>query len=144
VPRSPGSTAASSTIPIMPKGCPVLSGPVFGAAVEAGASGVLVLLGDMPFLPYAAVTSVLAAAAANPGRIVQAVHAGKPAHPVWLPARIADFVNRLQGDRGVRSLIDATDEEMIAVEVGGEAAFDIDTPQDFTAAVAASISGRED
>lgn len=115
-----------------------LSGSVragFRQAVSDGASGVLVLLGDMPFLPAGAVDAVLAAAAADPGKVVQAVHNGKPAHPVWLPAGIAGEMERLDGDRGMRSLIGERGGTMSAVEVDVAAIIDIDTPEDFAAAL---------
>lgn len=114
-----------------------LSGSIragFRAAVDAGASGVVVLLGDMPFLPLEAIDAVLAAAADAPGSIVQAVHDGRPAHPIWLPARIATLVETLSGDRGVRGLVADGDETMVPVEVGPDAAFDLDTPMDYAAA----------
>jgi molybdenum cofactor cytidylyltransferase len=123
-----------------------LSGSVragFRQAVSDGASGVLVLLGDMPFLPAEAVEAVLEEAAADPGKPVQAVHAGKPAHPVWLPSGLSETVNRLAGDRGMRSLVAETGGEMVAVEVGDDAVVDIDTPKDFAAARAREIA-RDD
>jgi molybdenum cofactor cytidylyltransferase len=122
-----------------------LSGSIragFRKAVGEGAAGVIVLLGDMPFLPKDAIAAVLARAGKAPDHIVQAVHDRKPAHPVWLPARLLDLVDGLDGDRGVRSLIGKTGEEMIAVEVGEDAVFDLDTPQDFAAARARAITSR--
>ena len=115
-----------------------LSGSIragFRQAVADGASGVLVLLGDMPFLPGEAVDAVLSAAADDPEKIVQAVHGASPAHPVWLPATIAGLVEKLDGDRGVRSLVAEIRGEMISVEVAGAAQVDIDTPEDFDAAM---------
>jgi len=114
-----------------------LSGSIragFREAVADGASGILVVLGDMPFLPAKAIEAVLSIAAADPANVVQAVHGGKPAHPVWLPARIAGLVESLVGDRGVRSLIEELGGEMTAVEVADAAILDIDTPEDFIAA----------
>jgi molybdenum cofactor cytidylyltransferase len=124
-----------------------LSGSVragFGAAVDAGADGVIVLLGDMPFVPEEAIAAVREVASANPGRMVQAVAAGKPAHPVWLPARLSALVDRLEGDRGIRGMIAGSGEEMITVEVGGQAAVDLDTPQDYAAALAAGKPAHGD
>jgi molybdenum cofactor cytidylyltransferase len=103
----------------------------------------LVLLGDMPFLPRAAVEAVLKTAAANPQQVVQAVHDGKPAHPVWLPDCAENLLERLDGDRGVRSLIAETGGQMIDVEVGGEAVIDLDTPQDFAAADARAPADKD-
>lgn len=114
-----------------------LSGSIragFGQAVADGASGVLVLLADMPFLPEAAVASVLDAAADDPVIPVQAVYAGKPAHPVWLPAALGPLVETLGGDTGVRSLLMANAMKMRDVEVSEPAVIDIDTPDDFEAA----------
>jgi len=111
----------------------------FREATGKGASGVLVLLGDMPFLPPKAIAKVLSKAADRPDRIVQGVHDGKPAHPVWLPACMAALVEELDGDRGVRSLVAETGQGMISVEVGTDAVFDLDTPADFAAARARAV-----
>lgn len=114
-----------------------LSGSIragFHSAVGEGASGVLILLGDMPFLPSDAIAAVLVAAADAPGAMVQAVHRGRPAHPVWLPARLAGLVETLSGDRGVRGLVAEGGEAMVSVEVGPDAAFDLDTPADYSTA----------
>jgi molybdenum cofactor cytidylyltransferase len=116
----------------------------FNAAVKAGADGVIVFLGDMPFVPEPAIAAVRDAASANPGRIVQAVTGGRPAHPVWLPARLSGLVDRLEGDHGIRAMIAGSGEEMIAVEVGGQAALDLDTPQDYAAALKAAKPARGD
>ncbi|WP_370319335.1 NTP transferase domain-containing protein [Oricola sp.] len=119
-----------------------LSGSIragFREAIGKGASGVLVLLGDMPFLPVGAITAVLSTAVDMPDRIVQGVHDGKPAHPVWLPAGVAELVEKLDGDRGVRSLVAETGKGMVSVEVGIDAAFDLDTPADFAAAQARTV-----
>ena len=119
-----------------------LSGSIragFREAIGKGASGVLVLLGDMPFLPVGAITAVLSTAVDMPDRIVQGVHDGKPAHPVWLPAGVAELVEKLDGDRGVRSLVAETGKGMVSVKVGIDAAFDLDTPADFAAAQARTV-----
>jgi len=119
-----------------------LSGSIragFREATGKGASGVVVLLGDMPFLPVSAITAVLCEAARAPDRIVQGVHAGKPAHPVWLPASVGELVETLDGDRGVRSLVAETGKGMVSVEVGTDAALDLDTPADFANARARAV-----
>jgi molybdenum cofactor cytidylyltransferase len=119
-----------------------LSGSIragFREAVGKGADGVLVLLGDMPFLPDSAIAAVLSRAADAPDRIVQGVHDGKPAHPVWLPARVAGLIESLDGDRGVRNLVSETGQDMVSVEVGTDAAFDLDTPADFASARARAV-----
>jgi len=114
-----------------------LSGSIregFRCATGEGASGVLVLLGDMPFLPVEAIDAVLGAAADDAEKVVQAVHEGRPAHPVWLPARMADTIDALKGDRGVRSLLADGNEKMVAVETGPDGALDLDTPEDMASA----------
>lgn len=122
-----------------------LSGSVragFRQAVGEGASGVLVMLGDMPSLPKEAIAAVLEAAAADPDRAVQAMHAGKPAHPIWLPARLVTLADRLEGDRGLRGLIAESGEPILDVEVEVAATDDIDTPQDFARALERSSAAR--
>ncbi|WP_246272945.1 nucleotidyltransferase family protein [Oricola thermophila] len=123
-----------------------LSGSIrrgFRRAIADGADGVMVLLGDMPFLPVEAVHAVGMAASRNPDSLVQAIHAGEPAHPVWLPARFAEFVERLGGDRGVRGMVERSGEKLISVEVGSEATLDLDTPEDFDS-LSGGCSGKGD
>ena len=112
--------------------------------MEGGASGVLVLLGDMPFIPDAAIGAVLERAAGDPARMVQAASGGELAHPVWLPARIGPLVEVLDGDRGVRSLVSGSGETVETVEVAREAAIDLDTPQEYEAALGAGKPGTAD
>lgn len=119
-----------------------LSGSIrsgFREATGKGASGIVVLLGDMPLLPARAIAAVMSKAADVPDRIVQGVHDGKPAHPVWLPANVAELVEKLDGDRGMRGLVAETGKGMVSVEVGTDAAFDLDTPADFAAARARAV-----
>ncbi len=89
----------------------------------AGGDDVLVLLGDQPRLPAAAIDRVLAA----PGPLVRATVAGRPGHPVLLRAPWPSRVASLSDDER-RTLLR---EQATAVEVGDLGGQDdVDRPAD--------------
>lgn len=106
----------------------------FAAAEAVGADGVVVLLGDMPFVSAEIIDKVLEIAREKPARIVQPVSAGKPAHPVWLPIALKSRIDRLEGDAGARNLTDIDKDSVISIEVEDAGALDIDTPEAWDAA----------
>ena len=107
----------------------------FDRAVADGAAGVLVFLGDMPFVERGDIATVLEAVGSDPGRSVLPLAGGKPGHPVWLPARLGAAVGRLTGDRGARKLIEESGERAVTVAVSNRATIDLDTPEAFSAAM---------
>jgi molybdenum cofactor cytidylyltransferase len=107
----------------------------FERAVSDGAAGVLVFLGDMPFVERGDIATVLEAVGSDPGRSVLPLVGSKPGHPVWLPARLGAAVGRLTGDRGARKLIEESGERAVTVALSNRAAIDLDTPQAFAAAM---------
>lgn len=124
-----------------------LSGSIragFRRAIADGAPGVVVLLGDMPFLPSEAIRKVVEAARARPAAVIQAVTDGQPAHPVWLPARLAPVVEAHRGDSGLRGLLASAGEPMTPIEVGADAAMDLDTPEEYESALARRRAGSSD
>lgn len=82
---------------------------------------VLVLLGDQPLVPPAA---ILRMAAEPPGS--RATYGGRPGHPVVLGRDHIDAARRLHGDQGLRDLV-----PWRLVEIGSsDAARDVDTRGD--------------
>jgi len=71
-----------------------------GVRALAGATKVVVMLGDQPQISTAAIARVAAAPA--PAR---AAYGGRPGHPVALGPRQLAAVERLSGDRGARALL---------------------------------------
>jgi molybdenum cofactor cytidylyltransferase len=94
---------------------------------EAGASRVVVTLGDEPLIG----TATVARFAAEPAG-TRAVWHGRPGHPVVLGPDHLEAIRALAGDQGARGLLrDAV--EIECAEMGG-AGVDIDTPEDLEAA----------
>ncbi len=106
----------------------------FGAALAAGADGAFVLLGDMPLVGPDIIATVQDVAAAHPQQIVEPRAGDKPAHPVWLPARLSDAIGGLEGDMGARILGKSDELPVVTVQVGEAATADIDTPEAYCAA----------
>lgn len=95
-------------------------------------AGVLVLLGDQPFMPISAIEAVLAEARERPERIAQGVHGQRRGHPVYLPRRAFARVLALQSDEGARTIIAQESDAVTLVEIAEEhALFDVDTLDDY-------------
>jgi molybdenum cofactor cytidylyltransferase len=107
----------------------------FGAAATTGVSGVIVMLGDMPLVGPELIQKVHANAMQNPHRIVQPVFEGRPAHPVWLPARLAGAIAELEGDAGAGGLIANDSEPVVRFEATRDAVVDLDTEEAYEAAL---------
>lgn len=71
-------------------------------AAEAVEGGMLVFLGDMPFVPRQAAEAVLMSAGARP---VAPSFLGQRGFPVYLPASLRPKLRALAGDVGARALI---------------------------------------
>lgn len=100
------------------------------AALPADIDGVLVMLGDMPFVS-AAHLDALIDAFADGRRIVAPVQAGRRGNPVLWPQRFLEEFANLEGDRGARDLLEKYADQITAVEFSDAAIFvDVDTPQD--------------
>lgn len=104
-----------------------------GARAAAGADGLMLVPADMVLLDTAAMTALLAAFQAAPGRIWRGMtRDGVPGHPVMFPARLFGDLEQLTGDRGARAILDR--EAALTVPLEGEAAvLDLDTPEDWAA-----------
>jgi CTP:molybdopterin cytidylyltransferase MocA len=79
---------------------------------------VVVLLGDQPLVPPAAVARVVAAWRAGAGPVVTAAYGGRPGHPKLFDRRLLPDLLRLAGDTGARDLVAAHPEWVHRVEVG--------------------------
>jgi molybdenum cofactor cytidylyltransferase len=79
---------------------------------------VVVLLGDQPLVPGAAVARVVEAWRAGAGPAVTAVYGGRPGHPKLFDRRLRPELLRLTGDTGARDLVAAHPERVHRVEVG--------------------------
>lgn len=93
-------------------------------AAEAVSTGMLVFLGDMPFVPYEAALAVLARAGERP---VAPSYRGQRGFPVYLPPALRPALLKIKGDVGARFLLE--DCEVITWEDPG-VVMDIDRPED--------------
>jgi molybdenum cofactor cytidylyltransferase len=79
---------------------------------------VVVLLGDQPLVPGAAVARVVGAWRAGAGPVVTAAYGGRPGHPKLFDRRLLPDLLRLAGDAGARDLVAGHPEWVHQVEVG--------------------------
>ena len=102
-------------------------------AQEHGASGLMVLLADLPDLQQDDLAQMLAAFSRQPERPVRAVDsAGRPGHPVIFPARLFPALAHVTGDHGARAVL--AREEVTALPLPeNRATTDLDTPEAWTA-----------
>jgi molybdenum cofactor cytidylyltransferase len=97
--------------------------------LAADVDAVLVLVCDQPALSLGHLESLRAAQLAHPETAVASGYAGARGIPVLFPRVFFERLERLQGDRGARSLLQG--EDVLEVPFpGGE--FDLDTPEDLT------------
>ncbi len=102
------------------------------ASVPPAATGTLILLGDQPFMPTAAIEAVLAAARAQPERIVMGAYGQRQGHPVYLPRRVFAELLALRDDAGARTIIAREADAVLRIPLTDEhALFDVDTLADY-------------
>jgi molybdenum cofactor cytidylyltransferase len=91
-----------------------------GTLARAGGDweAVVVLLGDQPLVPAAAVARVVEAWRAGAGPVVTATYGGRPGHPRLFDRRLEADLLRLTGDTGARDLLAADPGRVRRVEVG--------------------------
>ena len=105
------------------------------SALGPGCDGVAVLLADMPHVAGADVRRLLDAFAASGGQaVVRAVSGGKRGNPVILPRSTFSAILQLEGDVGARHIVESAGLDVVDVEIGAAAHFDVDTPEAVVAA----------
>jgi molybdenum cofactor cytidylyltransferase len=102
------------------------------ASLPPAVAGALILLGDQPFMPTEVIDAALAAARAQPARIVMGVYGQRQGHPVYLPRRVFAELLALRDDAGARTIIAREADAVIRIPVADEdALFDVDTLADY-------------
>ncbi|MCS7240175.1 MAG: nucleotidyltransferase family protein [Candidatus Bipolaricaulota bacterium] len=96
-------------------------------AAEAVTTGMLVFLGDMPFVPESAARAVLGRAGEKP---VAPSYQGQRGFPVYLPPSFRAQLLRLRGDKGARDLLKEC--ELVPSADPG-VIWDVDQPEDLQA-----------
>jgi len=101
-------------------------------AVPLDCDGVLVLLGDMPFVASALIDALVAAFEPTRGRaICVPVRHGRRGNPVLWGRRFFPELLELEGDRGAKLLLDLHADLLTEVEAGDDGVLiDIDTADD--------------
>ncbi|MEC4590002.1 NTP transferase domain-containing protein [Nitrospirillum amazonense] len=100
-----------------------------GLADAAGATGVLVCLGDMPRVTADTHRRLLARFTAAAGRaIVVPVAEGRRGNPVLWPADLVPAMAGITGDQGARSLLVPHADRVVEVPSDGGVHLDVDTP----------------
>lgn len=101
-----------------------------GVRASRDSSAWVIGLADMPLLETRTIAQLIARFAAT-DCIVVPRHGGRDGHPVVFPARHAEALLALEGDRGARALLDAHAAEVSYVEVDDPGVLiDVDTPGD--------------
>jgi molybdenum cofactor cytidylyltransferase len=104
-------------------------------AVPDDCDGAIILLGDMPRITAQMIDRMIDIFAAAPeGSIIMAAHGGVCGNPVLWPRRHFEALTGISGDTGARGLIGDHARDVIAVELGDAAGFDLDTPEALAAA----------
>jgi nicotine blue oxidoreductase len=97
-------------------------GAVLAEAVAgplAGASAVVLTLGDQPFVTAAVADRLVEAWAGGAGPVVGAAYDGRAGHPRLFDASLLPELARLRGDEGARALLAGHPELVTLVECGG-------------------------
>lgn len=102
-------------------------------ATSPDVDGVVILLGDQPFVSAAIIDRLLDTARADDRRIVASAYRGTVGPPVYFHRVFFLELLTLEGDRGARAVIEAHPTEGCALSLDETTATDIDTPVDLSA-----------
>ncbi len=94
----------------------------------------VVLLGDEPGVPVAAIRRVVGAWREGRGPLLRARYPDRPGHPVVLDRRAWDVARRLEGDAPAWDRLAAAGIPGIEVDVDAPGPIDVDRPEDLAAA----------
>lgn len=94
--------------------------------------GLLVCLGDLPYLDGGTVTTTLLRfCQAEENSIVIPVYKGRQGHPIVFSACYTNLLTTLEGDEGARSIIAQNETELIRLDVETNGIYrDMDFPED--------------
>jgi molybdenum cofactor cytidylyltransferase len=102
------------------------------AGLPESATGVVILLADMPFVSPGLIDRLIQAfgESARAPLAVVPVRAGLRGNPVLIGRGLFDNINRLEGDRGARTLLEAAGKDVLECLVDDDAIeIDIDTKE---------------
>ncbi|GIL41331.1 nucleotidyltransferase family protein [Roseiterribacter gracilis] len=97
--------------------------------------GVLVLLGDMPYVQVATLNALIDAFDPALHDAVQPLYRGQPGNPVLLGRSLFDATMKLTGDKGARALLDSLGDKLLRIEIDDPGVLrDLDTAEDLARA----------
>lgn len=100
------------------------------AALHTACDGVMVCLGDMPYISSSNYDKLLDAF--EPGKIIVPTSNGKIGNPILFAKEFFEELQMLEGDKGARSLLKQYPECVIKIDLNTDAIFeDIDTPENY-------------
>ena len=101
-------------------------------AIDPNSHGILIALGDMPFLGSRTVNSLIRTFSQGKGTIVVPSFRGRKGHPVIFHRRYKKELLQLKEDVGGKSIIERHPEEVRLVQIRSEGVIkDIDTWKDY-------------
>ncbi len=99
--------------------------------VTKGTQGIMVILGDQPFLTSAIINRLLDEFEKQTDRIVAPMVQGRRSNPVIFPADLFTELRMVGGDMGGKSVLQRNPERLAGIEMGGYYDDkDLDTPED--------------
>jgi molybdenum cofactor cytidylyltransferase len=102
--------------------------------VDAGAAGIVLMLGDQPGVQPATVVRLIAQATAAPIAVCR--YSDGLGHPFWLSRSVFGELAKLHGDKGVWKLIESGRVAVGELPVDGTVPIDVDTWDDYRRLVA--------
>jgi molybdenum cofactor cytidylyltransferase len=104
--------------------------------LPANTDVVLVALADKPLVKPETIDQLLAVFDEGGAEIVYPVYRGEQGHPVLFASSLVNELTTVAGDRGAKAVVDAHRDRARPVEVDDPGVcFDIDTPEDYAAAL---------
>ncbi|MBI5569683.1 MAG: nucleotidyltransferase family protein [Desulfomonile tiedjei] len=101
------------------------------ASITPSAAGVMIVLGDQPFLTSDVIDRLIDAFRADPGKIVVPCVMGRRSNPVIFPADLLPDLTRTRGDVGGRFVLKRNADRIVRIEMGDRYDdSDVDTPED--------------
>ncbi len=101
-------------------------------ATRSGSEGILIALGDQPFLKARTINALIRAFERGKGRIIVPAFRGRTGHPVIFHKAYKQELMNLKGDVGGRSVVERHREDVRVVRVKSVGVVtDVDTWQDY-------------